>query len=157
MASAARVAGVRATLDLGSLASRHVPPGATTLRARNDSSACTLTPEKIQLSDVRNELSRRFGPAFKNACDLIRCILGYNPLVNDNVLYRSLLGSARLQQVSGVFGREAGYTTGALNSKSFPPAVFGARIGDLPTSGPSSGSPPQRRKPAVVLLGTQRR
>src|ERR1035438_2022178 len=53
MASAARVAGVRATLDSGSVASRHVPPGATTLRAWNDSSACTLTPEKIQLSEVR--------------------------------------------------------------------------------------------------------
>src|ERR1019366_8342072 len=119
MASAARVAGVRATLDSGSVASRHVPLGATTLRAGNDSLACTLTPEKIQLSDVRNELSRRFGPAFKNACDLIRCILGYNPLVNDNVLYRSLLGSARLQQVSGVLGREAGFTArwiGFVNS-----------------------------------------
>src|ERR1017187_5873497 len=53
MASAARVAGVRATLDSGSVASRHVPPGATTLRAGNDSLACTLTPEKIQLSEAR--------------------------------------------------------------------------------------------------------
>src|SRR5450631_1286587 len=53
MASAARVAGVRATLDLGSVTSRHVPPGATTLRVGNDSSACTLTPEKIQLSEAR--------------------------------------------------------------------------------------------------------
>jgi len=110
MASAARVAGVRATLDLGSLASRHVPPGATTLRARSDSSACTQTPEKIQLSDVRNELSRRFGPAFKNACDLIRCILGYNPLVNDNVLYHSLLGLASPQEVCRSLVRDGEYS-----------------------------------------------